>query len=153
MKVTQVKHMTFAVRDVDAALDGYKRLLGVPQDVQVKEFAKSRNRAAVFDLGGVEFQVTQSMDADGRFASWIAQRGYEGLHHICFAVDDIDAALAEAQASGAKLKECAACKVTGSHVHPEGWVAFLEDQVSGIEIEFMQVYKEGEGAAARPQGV
>jgi methylmalonyl-CoA/ethylmalonyl-CoA epimerase len=152
MKVTQIKHMAFAVRDVDAALDGYKRLLGVPQDVQVKEFAKSRNRAAVFDLGGVEFQITQSMDPDGRFASWIAQRGYEGLHHICFAVDDIDAALSEAQAGGAKLKECAACKITGSHVHPEGWVAFLEDQVSGIEIEFMQVYKEGEGAA-RPQGV
>ena len=67
-------------------------------------------------------------------------------------MDDIDAALGEAQAAGAKLKECAACKVTGSHVHPEGWVAFLEDQVGGIEIEFMQVYKEGEGAA-KPQGV
>jgi methylmalonyl-CoA/ethylmalonyl-CoA epimerase len=152
MKVTQIKHMAFAVRDVDAALAGYKRLLGVPPEVQVKEFSKSRNRAAVFDLGGVELQITQSMDPDGRFAAWIAQRGHEGLHHICYAVDDIDAALAEAQANGARLKECAACKVIGSHVHPEGWVAFLEDQVGGIEIEFMQVYKEGEGAA-KPQGV
>jgi methylmalonyl-CoA/ethylmalonyl-CoA epimerase len=152
MKVTQIKHMAFAVRDVDAALAGYKRLLGVPQDVQVKEFAKSRNRAAIFELGGVEFQITQSMDPDGRFASWITARGHEGLHHICYAVENIDDALAEAQANGATLKECAACKVTGSHIHPEGWVAFLEDQVSGTEIEFMQVYKEGEGAA-RPQGV
>ena len=107
------------------SLDGYKRLLGVPPEVQVKEFSKSRNRAAIFDLGGIEFQITQSMDPDGRFAAWIAQRGHEGLHHICYAVDDIDAALAEAQANGAQLKECAACKVTGSHVHPEGWVAFL----------------------------
>jgi methylmalonyl-CoA/ethylmalonyl-CoA epimerase len=92
------------------------------------------------------------MDPNGRFASWIAQRGHEGLHHICFAVDNIDAALAEAQANGASLKECSACKVTGSHIHPEGWVAFLQDEVSGIEIEFMQVYKEGEGGD-RPQGV
>lgn len=152
MNVTQIKHMTFAVRDVDASLAAYKRLLGVPDSVQVKEFNKSRNRAAVFDLGGIEFQVTQSMDADGRFAAWIAQRGHEGLHHICFAVENIDAALAEAQANGATLKECAACKVTGSHIHPEGWVAFLADEVSGIEIEFMQVYKEGEGGD-RPQGV
>jgi methylmalonyl-CoA/ethylmalonyl-CoA epimerase len=152
MKVTQIKHMTFAVRDVDASLAAYKRLLGAPESVQVKDFNKSRNRAAVFDLGGVEFQVTQSMDADGRFASWIAQRGHEGLHHICFAVEDIDAALTEAQANGATLKECSACKVTGSHVHPEGWVAFLQDEVSGIEIEFMQVYKEGE-SGDRPQGV
>ena len=152
MNVTQIKHMTFAVRDVDASLAAYKRLLGVPDAVQVKEFSKSRNRAAVFDLGGIEFQVTQSMDSDGRFAAWIAQRGHEGLHHICFAVDDIDAALAEAQANGATLKECSACKVTGSHIHPEGWVAFLQDEVSGIEIEFMHVYKEGEGGD-RPQGV
>ena len=84
--------------------------------------------------------------------AWIAQRGHEGLHHICFAVADIDAALAEAQANGATLKECSACKVTGSHIHPEGWVAFLQDEVSGIEIEFMQVYKEGEGGD-RPRGV
>jgi methylmalonyl-CoA/ethylmalonyl-CoA epimerase len=152
MKVTQIKHMTFAVRDVDRSLDAYKRHLGVSDEVQVKEFHKSRNRAAVFDLGGIEFQVTQSMDADGRFASWIDQRGHEGLHHLCFAVENIDAALAEAQAHGATLKECSACKVTGSHIHPEGWVAFLQDEVSGIEIEFMQVYKEGEGGD-RPQGV
>ena len=56
--------------------------------------------------------------------------------------------LAEAQANGATLKECAASKITGSHIHPEGWVVLLQDSVSGIEIEFMQVYKEGEGATA-----
>lgn len=152
MKVTAIKHMTFAVRNVDTALAAYQRLLGVPREVEVKEFAKSRNRATIFVLGETEFQITQSMDADGRFESWIGQRGHEGLHHICFAVDDIDAALAEAQGNGATLKECSACRVTGSHIHPEGWVAFLQDEVSGIEIEFMQVYLEGEGGN-RPHGI
>ena len=28
----------------------------------------------------------------------------------------------------------------GSHVHPEGWVAFLEEEPGGIELELMQVY-------------
>ncbi len=144
MNVTQVKHMTFAVRDAEKSLDAYKRLLGAPQDAFVKTFSKSRTKASVFDLGGVEFQISESMDADGRFAKWIDERGHEGLHHICFAVENIDDALAEAQANGATLKECAACKVTGSHIHPEGWVAFLQDEISGMEIEFMQVYKEGE---------
>jgi len=144
VNVLSIKHMAFAVRDVDKALDGYKRLLGVSPDVTVTEFAKSRNRVAIFDLGGIEYQISQSMDPDGRFASWIDQRGGEGLHHICYAVDDIDAALAAAQAQGATLKECAACKVAGSHEHPEGWVAFLEQDVGGIEIEFMQVYTDEE---------
>ncbi len=152
MKISQIKHMTFAVRDVGVSLAAYKKLLGVSADVEVKEFSKSRNRTAIFWLGDTEFQITQSMDAFGRFASWIDERGHEGLHHICFAVDDIDVALAEAQAKGAVLKECSACKITGSHVHPEGWVAFLQDEVSGIEIEFMQVYLEGEGGN-RPHGV
>jgi methylmalonyl-CoA/ethylmalonyl-CoA epimerase len=152
MNVTQIKHMTFAVRDAEKTLERYKKLLGAPGEAFVKVFPKSRTKASVFDLGGVEFQISESMDPDGRFAAWIDDRGHEGLHHICFAVEDIDQALAEAQENGATLKECAACKVTGSHVHPEGWVAFLEDELSGIEIEFMQVYKEGE-AQERPVGV
>lgn len=139
-QVLEIKHMAFAVRDVETALDRYKRFLGVPDDVGITEFAKSRNRVAIFDLGGVEYQVSQSMDPDGRFASWIEERGGEGLHHICYAVADIDAALAAAVEAGATLKPCAACQVTGSHAHPEGWVAFLADDIGGIEIEYMQVY-------------
>jgi len=138
--VRKVQHMAFAVRDVAATLETYKKLLGVDPGVQLTRFEKSRNIVAQFWLGGIEYQLSQSMDPDGRFASWIERRGGEGLHHICYAVDDIDAALAEAQANGATLKECAACKVEGSHVHPEGWVAFLEQDAGGIEIEFMQLY-------------
>lgn len=135
-----IKHMAFAVKDARGALKQYQSFIGVGQEAQVKEFEKSRNVVAIFNVGDVEYQLCQSMDDDGRFATWIQERGYEGLHHICYAVPNIDAALAEAQANGATLKECSACKVTGSHPHPEGWVAFLEEETGGIEIELMQVY-------------
>lgn len=140
IQVKKVQHMSFAVNDVEATLETYKKLLGVDPSVTVTRFEKSRNLVALFWLGGVEYQISQSMDEGGRFDKWIRARGGEGLHHICYAVEDIDAALAEAQANGATLKECAACKVKGSHVHPEGWVAFLEQDAGGIEIEFMQLY-------------
>jgi methylmalonyl-CoA/ethylmalonyl-CoA epimerase len=140
IQVKKVQHMAFAVHDVEATLATYKKLLGVDPSVTVTRFEKSRNLVALFWLGGVEYQISQSMDPDGRFAKWIRERGGEGLHHICYAVEDIDAALAEARAQGATLKECSACKVKGSHVHPEGWVAFLEQDAGGIEIEFMQLY-------------
>ena len=87
---------------------------------------------------------SQSLDEGGRFSKWIAERGYEGLHHICYAVPDIDNALEEAQAKGAKLRECSSCKVKGSHVHPEGWVAFLDQEAGGIELDLMQVYTSEE---------
>jgi len=142
-QVLVIKHMAFAVRSAEGALATYHRYLNVPADTQVKEYAKSRNRVALFILGGTEYQLCESMDEDGRFASWIRQRG-EGLHHICYAVDDIGEALAHAQRNGARLRECQACRVIGSHPHPEGYVAFLDDDAAGIEIEFMQVYSEAE---------
>ena len=138
--VRAIKHMAFAVRNAEAALETYVRYLGVPADTVVTEFFKSRNRVALFVLGGIEYQLCQSMDPDGRFAAWIGERGAEGLHHVCYEVADIDEALTGAMSSGASLRECKACKITGSHPHPEGHVAFLNNDSGGIEIEFMQVY-------------
>lgn len=140
MGAQYIKHMAFAVKDAEAALKTYQDLLGAGLQAQMHEYAKSRNKVAIFWIGDVEYQLCQSMDEGGRFDSWIKARGYEGLHHICYAVDNIDEALAEALAKGATLKECAACKVKGSHVHPEGWVAFLDQEAGGIELEMMQVY-------------
>ena len=58
-----------------------------------------------------------------------------------FVLTDVsDAALAHAQEQGATLRICQACQVKGSHPHPEGWVAFLDEEAGGIEIQFMQVY-------------
>jgi methylmalonyl-CoA/ethylmalonyl-CoA epimerase len=138
--VKGIKHMAFAVRDAEKALDAYARFLHVPADTKLEIFPKSKNKVALFYLGGIEYQLCESQDPQGRFAKWIDQRGAEGLHHICYEVDDIDAALAHAQAQGAQLRICQACQKYGSHPHPEGWVAFLDNEAGGIEIEFMQVY-------------
>ena len=152
--VRAIKHMAFAVRDVRSALATYVRLLGVPADIAIVAFPKSRNWVATFRLGDVEYQLCQSMDAGGRFASWIRERGGEGLHHICYEVASIDQALEQATAAGARLRLCQACGVTGAHPHPEGYVALLDDDAAGIEIEFMQVYADQELARYREvQGV
>lgn len=139
-----IKHMAFAVKSAKDALAAYARFLHVPADTEITHFAKSGNRVALFYLGGIEYQLCESTAADGRFAKWIKQRGAEGLHHICYEVDDIDKALAHAKSQGADLRICQACGVYGSHAHPEGYVAFLDNDAGGIEIEFMQVYTPAE---------
>ena len=152
--VKSIKHMAFAVRDAEAALATYAKLLGVAPDTRIRESAKSRTRVALFELGGIEYQLCESMDEDGRFADWIRARGHEGLHHVCYEVDDIDTALESAQTNGAGLRICQSCEVTGSHPHSEGYVAFLDNDAGGIEIELMQVYtpeelkryQEGQGS-------
>ena len=142
--MTTIKHMAFAVNDVDETLRRYQHLLGIGLDARVVTAKKARIKVAIFDVGDVEYQLNQSLDVDGRFSQWIAERGAEGLHHICYAVDSIDAALEKAQQQGATLKECSSCKVAGSHPHPEGFVAFLEQETGGIELELMQVYTPAE---------
>jgi methylmalonyl-CoA/ethylmalonyl-CoA epimerase len=150
--VTRIKHMAVAVADVDAAVAAYERRLGVTNPRRV-EWAEGKSKEAHFAFGEVEIQLCESTDPAGRFAEHIARYG-EGVQHICLAVEDIEAAIEQAVADGAVLKECRACRKTGAHSHSEGWVAFLEGQaVPGFEIEFMQVYKEGERPADFATGV
>jgi methylmalonyl-CoA/ethylmalonyl-CoA epimerase len=150
--IQRIKHMAVAVKDVDAAVEVYQRRLGIENPKRL-EWEKGRSREAHFDFGDVEIQLCQSLDPDGRFAQHIERHG-EGVQHICLAVEDIDAALERAVQDGAVLKECKACGITGSHPHSEGYVAFLEGQaVPGFEIEFMQVYADGERPAQYSTGV
>lgn len=142
--MTYIKHMAFAVHSVDDTLRRYQTLLGAGLDAKVVVAEKARIKVAIFTVGDIEYQLNESLDADGRFSRWIDERGTEGLHHICYAVPDIDAALDEALAQGATLRECQACKVFGSHPHPEGYVAFLDQETGGIELELMQVYTPAE---------
>ena len=57
---------------------------------------------------------------------------------------DADGSCVDVLVQGASLRICQACQKYGSHPHPEGWVAFLDNEAGGIEIEFMQVYTDAE---------
>src|SRR5690606_8504385 len=138
--IKSIKHMAFAVRDAKEALSAYSKFLHVPTDTQIIDYPKSKNRVALFNLGGIEYQLCQSLEEGGRFDAWIKKRNAQGLHHICYEVENIDAALEHAKSQGAELRICQACGVYGSHPHPEGFVAFLDNDAGDVEIEFMQVY-------------
>lgn len=144
MTILGIKHMAVAVKDVDAALEQYKRFLGVPAEIEPIDLEKAGSREAHFNFGDVEIQLCQSYEPDHRFARHIAEHG-EGVHHVCLSVDDIEKAVEQALAAGAELKECSSCQITGIHEHTEGWICFLEgESVPGMEIEFMQVYQPDE---------
>ncbi len=148
--VKGIKHIAIAVRNVDVALKRWQAVLAVA-DVKRHHFEKARSDEAHFFLGDVQIQLCQSWDPDGRFARYITQHGEEGVHHVCYTIEDIEAALTQAVANGATLKPCSACRVIGPHKHSEGWVAFLEDKLTGMETEFMQIYKVGEGLDTGPR--
>ena len=144
MAILGIKHLAMAVENCDEALARYQQFLGVGLDAKPRDLVKGGSREAHFMFGDVQVQLCQSLTPDHRFARFIAEHG-EGLHHVCLSVDDVHEAVERSLAAGATLKECKSCGVTGVHEHPEGWIAFLEGEtVPGMEIEYMQVYKEGE---------
>ena len=59
-EISEIKHMAFAVEDIDESLDYYKKYLGVSKDVQIQDMPKSRTRVAVFNIGSIEYQLCQS---------------------------------------------------------------------------------------------
>ena len=60
--VLSIKHMAFGVKDAKAAHAAYSKFLDVPTDTAIIDYPKSKNRVALFELGGIEYQLCQSMD-------------------------------------------------------------------------------------------
>tara|TARA_B100000929_G_scaffold288205_1_gene276226 strand:+ start:55 stop:546 length:492 start_codon:yes stop_codon:yes gene_type:complete len=142
-KSMRIKHMAFAVKSVDKALLNFQSFLSVSDKTEKVIWEKAETKVAIFYINDIEFQLCESLNKTGRFTTWIEKYG-EGLHHICYEVDDIDRVLDHAKKNNSKMRICEACNVYGSHAHPEGFVAFIDDEVAGTEIEFMQVYNEDE---------
>ena len=50
-EVLEIKHMAFAVEDIEQSLKYYKKFMGVSNDIEIQDMPKSRTRVAVFNIG------------------------------------------------------------------------------------------------------
>jgi methylmalonyl-CoA/ethylmalonyl-CoA epimerase len=96
---TRIAHIGIAVRALDEILPLYRDLLGLPEvPLDDSDGARIAGLAAGDSL--VELLEAESPDSPiGRF---VAKRG-PGIHHICFAVDDLDGTLARCRDAGVRL--------------------------------------------------
>jgi methylmalonyl-CoA/ethylmalonyl-CoA epimerase len=101
--MTHVDHIGIAVKDLERSIALFERLLGVPC-YAVEEVAEQQVRTAFFKLGQTKIELLQSTQADGPIGTFIEKRG-EGIHHIAFAVDDLEAALRDAESAGLRIIE------------------------------------------------
>lgn len=96
-----IDHVAVAVADLDAALDSHKRQYGV--EPLFREVVESQGvEEAMVPLGGSFLQLLQPLGDDTPVGRFVAKRG-EGLHHVAYAVADIDAALRHLAEQGADL--------------------------------------------------
>lgn len=122
MILTEIDHVAIAVRDLEAAIDFYRRAFGA--EVAHREVVESDGvEEALIKVADSYIQLTAATRPDSPIARSIEKRG-EGLHHIGYRVADCKAALEAMVAAGAtpidKEPRPGSRGTTVAFVHPKG---------------------------------
>lgn len=96
-----VDHVAVAVDDLDDAIDRHRRLYGL-EPVSREIVATQGVEEAMIPVGGSHLQLLAPLGPDTPVGRFLERRG-EGMHHIAYAVADIEAALEHLRAAGAVL--------------------------------------------------
>lgn len=96
---TRIAHVGIALGAIDAQLPFYRDVLGL-ETVPVND--SDGARIVAFDADGSLVELLEPAAADSPIGRFVAKRG-GGIHHICFAVADLDAALEKCRAAGVEL--------------------------------------------------
>lgn len=87
----RLDHIAIVVRDTDQALRFYRDTLGLP--IVIDERIDSGNvRLTHLDMGNVHLQLVQPLTSDHPLIEHLDRHG-EGLHHLCFQTDQVQATL------------------------------------------------------------
>jgi methylmalonyl-CoA epimerase len=98
----KLDHIAIAVKDTEEALTFYHKTLGLP--VILSEVLEEVGvRLTHLDMGNVQLQLVQPLSDSHPIAQFIAERG-EGMHHLCWKVDDAEKAMEKLPEFGLKAK-------------------------------------------------
>lgn len=89
----QVDHIAIVVRDTDKALSLYRDTMGLPL-LFSEELSGPGVRLTHLDMGNVQLQLVQPLRDDHPLQQHLKEHG-EGLHHVCWKVDNVDDAMAQ----------------------------------------------------------
>lgn len=96
---TRIAHIGIAVQALDASVSFYRDILGL-LDVPLADADGAR--IVGLAAGSSLVELLEPDAGDSPIAKFLSRRG-QGLHHVCFAVDDLDATLERCRAAGIRL--------------------------------------------------
>jgi methylmalonyl-CoA epimerase len=99
--LSRIHHVGVAVADLDESIRLYQSAFGAELVHRATNEAEGLE-AAFMRTGSGEVELMSSVRDDSPVGKFLARRG-PGLHHVAFAVADIEDALAKASAAGAEL--------------------------------------------------
>lgn len=99
--VSKIDHIGIAVSNLDEAVKLYRDVLGLELH-GTETVEEQKVKVAFLPVGDTEVELLESTSPDGPIAKFIEAKG-QGIQHIAFRVDDIEAALEEMKEKGMRL--------------------------------------------------
>ena len=101
MKPTHIEHIGIAVANLEEAIPFYEKVLGL-ECYAIEEVKDQKVKTAFFKVGQTKIELLESTDPEGPIGKFVEKTG-GGMHHMAFAVEDVEAALNDASAAGCQL--------------------------------------------------
>ncbi len=129
MRPTHIEHIGIAVNSLSDAIPFYEKVLGL-KCYTIEEVTDQKVKTAFFMVGQTKIELLESTDPEGPIGKFIEKRG-EGIHHMAYAVENIEESLKEAEAAGVRLIDAAprqgAEGLTIAFLHPKSTFGVLTE--------------------------
>jgi methylmalonyl-CoA epimerase len=134
--LTKIHHVGVVVHSADEALKFYRDALGL--SVTADRVIEDQGvRGVLLQIGNSEIELLEPTRHDTGVAKFLASRG-EGMHHICFESDNVEAELEAARAKGLELID------QKPRLGLAGMICFLHPRANhGVLVEFATPLAEG----------
>ena len=127
-------HVGIAVKNLDASIQIFSKLLDI-QNVTTETVADQKVRLSFFHAGDASVELTEATSSESLIAKFIEKRG-EGVHHLSFEVDDINAELTRLNAEGFQLIDEQPRRGAGGYL-----IAFIHPKsTNGVLVEICQKF-------------
>ncbi len=134
--MTKIEHIGIAVKDLNESNKLFASLLGMPH-YKIETVESEGVNTSFFQSGPNKIELLEATNSNSPIAKFIEKKG-EGIHHIAFAVDDIEKELKRLEEEGFQLINSIPKKGADNKL-----VAFLHPKsTNGVLIELCQDIKE-----------
>ena len=129
MDISHIEHIGIAVNSLEEAILYYENMLGL-KCYAVEEVADQKVKTAFFMVGQTKIELLESTDPEGPIGKFIEKRG-PGVHHLAFAVNNVNESLGELEEKGVKLIDQKARKgaegLNIGFLHPKSTLGVLTE--------------------------
>lgn len=101
MNISHIEHIGIAVKNLDESIKFYEKVFGL-KCYAIEEVSEQKVKTAFFLVGQTKIELLESTSPDGPIGKFIEKKG-EGIHHIAFAVKDLQKSLDEIKHNNVQL--------------------------------------------------